>query len=755
MHRVIVFLKVLLALSSALYCNPLVSAPANDERFAGAESCRSCHQAEFQQWQGSHHDLAMQHANKDSVLGDFSGVTFNDNGITSTFFKKGEEFWVNTDGPDGKLADYKISFTFGVDPLQQYLVAFEDGRLQTLSLAWDSRTAEEGGQRWFHLYADEQVHSGDILHWTRASQTWNLQCADCHSTNLKKNYDRASDSYQTSWYEINVACEACHGPGAAHVGLMARNNSSVNLADTSDNLEGSASQRYQGFDRRLSPVSRWMFEEGKVTATNTLIDKNSQQIQSCAGCHSRRSQIAEESGGDFLDEYIPALLEPGLYHTDGQILDEVYVYGSFTQSKMHTQGVACSNCHNPHTLEIKAPGNQVCAQCHLPSVFDTPQHHHHPIESTGTQCVNCHMPETTYMTVDPRRDHSIRIPRPEISQQFGAPNACNQCHTDESADWAVENFQSWYGDKKAAKLSNRQAVHAFDAAINNPEESVHRLQNIAFDDEQALMTRASALARMAVYPSQDVINSAIKQLESEDALVRYSAAGLFELLPPEQRPAFLIPALKDPVKAVRLEAARLLAGSTQSADLSSEDNKQLLAVIKEYETALKINEDIPAGVSQLGQLYLAQGKLDQAEQAYLHALKLEPLFIPARLNLADIYRAKKREDKALNRLKEGLKLIPEQVDFSFALGLSHIRQQRIDLAIPLLKAAADNAPENARYSYVFAVALFDSGEREQAIDVLKASLHQHPQNRDILSALASYLQSTGRRQEAVEYLQKL
>lgn len=707
----------------------------NDDRFAGSSSCGSCHQQEFSDWQGSHHDLAMQHATAKTVLGNFNNTEFVYNGVRSTFFKRDGEFWVNTDGSQGELADFRINFTFGVYPLQQYLISFDDGRVQALSIAWDSRSEAEGGQRWYHLYPDLGVDNEDVLHWTRPAMNWNLQCAACHSTNLEKNYDQATNSYDTSWFEIDVACEACHGPGSAHE-EWARSETQPQT------------NAYKGFDRSLSVVSLWMMEEGHVTATNKDIADTNSQIQTCASCHSRRSVISEHIGSElntnFLDQHIPSHLTPETYHADGQILDEVYVYGSFIQSKMHQQGVTCTNCHNPHSLELKAPDNFVCAQCHIPTEFDTAEHHHHEQGSSGALCVNCHMPETVYMGVDARRDHSIRIPMPKLSAQLGVPNACNQCHTDQSVNWAVEAYDNWYD----RSLGRSHPAFAFDAAINSPEESTYQLQNIAFNEQLTSMLRGSAISRMAAYPTQEAIGSAIKLLESEDAFIRFSAVGILENLPIEQRPQFIAPLMNDPVKSVRVETARLLAG-LRPADAT--ERAALEKLLSEYERSLSVNTDVPAGQAQLGGFYLSMQRYAEAEAAYLHALKLEPLYIPARLNLADLYRTQRAEPKVTAILLDGLASLPEQADLNFSLGLSFVRQGQLNNAIEPLKKASENAQGNSRYAYVYAVALYESGEKEAAINFLKTAVNQHSGNTELTSALVSYLDVNGRSTEADIY----
>ena len=703
--------------------------------YSGTQSCAGCHQQEYTDWQGSHHDLAMQHVTDNSVLGDFNNAKFTYKGITTTFYKNNGDFWVNTDGASGQLEDFKIEFVFGVDPLQQYLIGFDDGRLQALNIAWDSRPAEQGGQRWLHLYPNEQVHSADVLHWTRQSHNWNSQCAECHSTNLEKNYDAQADSYQTRFYEINVGCEACHGPGAKHH-KWAQSGLDTQLP-------------FKGFNRSLSVTAKWLMEQNQPTAKNQQMAKNATQITTCTHCHARRSMLDENPGKDLLDQHIPSLIQPGLYHADGQILDEVFVYGSFAQSKMYQQGVTCTNCHNPHSLEIKAPGNAVCAQCHNPQVFDIEQHHHHPKDSAGAMCVNCHMPETTYMVVDPRRDHSMRIPRPDLTKAVGAPNACNQCHSDQDVDWASAHYHRWYGDN----LNRDHPAFAFHSANqNNPEESIYQLQNIAHDSDQALITRASALARMRVAPSQEVINSALLLLDDKESLVRFAAVGLFELLPPEQRTPILWPLLDDPVKAVRIEAARLLAGH-KPADKAA--RQKLQDRIEEYKTAMAHSADSPAGAAQLGSLHLSTGDFAQAEAAYQHALKLEPLFIPARLNLADLYRISRQDSKAIALLEQGLNALPEQPDLNFSQGLAYIRRGDSQTAMAHLQIAAQQAPENARYVYVYAGGLNDKGETEQAISLLQQGLRQHPTDPNMLNAIIAYLNNSGRYQEALVYKNRL
>ena len=367
-------------------------------------------------------------ATNENVLGDFSGQVFEYAGISSRFFKKDDKFYVETDNEKGELQEFEISFTFGFHPLQQYLVAFPRGRYQALNIVWDSRPENEGGQRWIHLYPDEAITYEDGLHWTGSFQNWNSRCAACHSTKLRKNYSSSSDSYKTTWSEINVACEACHGPASAHLEWASATKHGQSKPD------GRA-----GFDFSLADRGVWGPADN---AANTLIrlDKKRPQgqIEMCAGCHARSSELEEEhSGKPFNDTFHLRLLERDLYYPDGQVDEEVYVYGSFLQSKMFQAGVVCTNCHEPHSNRLRATDNSLCTQCHVDGHFNVSTHHHHEDSSSGSSCASCHMPVKTFMAVDDRHDHSFRVPEPQLTLELGTPNTCNQCHSDRDAAWAV------------------------------------------------------------------------------------------------------------------------------------------------------------------------------------------------------------------------------------------------------------------------------------------------------------------------------
>jgi hypothetical protein len=320
-------------------------------KFVGSETCAGCHQTEADLWRGSHHKLAMDHATDKSVLGDFADTSFDRYGVRSRFFRKDGKFFVETDGPDGKLAVFEIKYTFGVNPLQQYLIEFPDGRLQALSIAWDSRPKEQGGQHWFHLYPNEDIRHDDVLHWTKLNQNWNFMCAECHSTGVRKNYDAMNDRFSTIWSEISVGCEACHGAGSRHVAWARERQHWWPFGKSDDPTRGLAERFTERRDATWSPNA------ARGTAIRSNLPRTLRaEVETCGLCHARRGQFSEAwIPGRWLSEtHLVLPLSRGLYHADGQILDEVYEYGSFKQSKMFAAGVTCSDCHEPHSLKLRA-----------------------------------------------------------------------------------------------------------------------------------------------------------------------------------------------------------------------------------------------------------------------------------------------------------------------------------------------------------------------------------------------------------------
>jgi predicted CXXCH cytochrome family protein len=707
---------------------------ASPPKFVGSEACIGCHAAEAKAWAGSQHAHAMQEANERTVAADFNDTRFEGGGTIATFSMRDGRFFVRTQGPDGKTGEFEVKYTFGVEPLQQYLVELPGGRLQALTVAWDTRA-----KRWFSLYPKEKIHAGDELHWTGRQLNWNFMCADCHSTDLRKNYDATAANFTTSWAEIHVGCESCHGPGSNHLAWAKRRDS-----DPKQGLTVMLKER---------AGTEWTIDPATGNATRTLARESGHEIEVCAQCHSRRAQIAEGyyAGKPFLDYYVPALLTAQLYYVDGQQRDEVYNWASFLQSKMYRHGVTCSDCHEPHGAKLRASGNALCAQCHSAQKYDSPAHHHHTVASPGAQCVECHMPNATYMIVDPRRDHGIRVPRPDLSVTLGVPNACDNCHDKKTAQWAADAIRDWYGHEVRSGPSFATTFR--DAELQKPRAGASLIA-VAADASEPAIVRASALDRLALDAGAGAVDAARSASRNADPLIRLAAARLAESLPPGDRGFAVGPLLADPLRAVRIEAANALAGAPQN-ELSPELRNAWQRAADDYVAAQRYNADRPEAHTNLGSFYARLGRFDAAHSEFTAALKLDPRYVPAYVNAADAYRAQRREEDAIRTLHEGIAAAPGSASLHYALGLAYVRAGQRAAALPEFARAVELGPSEARYAYVYAVALHSLGRSAEAVRALERDATRWPRNRDILFALATMERDAGHRDNARRAAQRL
>ncbi|QNK00133.1 tetratricopeptide repeat protein [Dyella telluris] len=710
--------------------------------YVGAQACSSCHVKETQAWQQSHHALAMQVADDKTVLGNFSG-TLKQDGSTASFFKRDHAFFVKTDGPDGKPGEFEVKYTFGVYPLQQYLVAFPDGRLQTLRASWDARPAAEGGQRWFNMYPGEHIDVHDTLHWTRLNQNWNYMCADCHSTNVQRNYDVASNTFKTRWNEINVACEACHGPGSRHV-EWSNAGEDKKKADPSMGLTIALNER-KGMHWIPNPAS------GNPVRSTPLTTRR--EVETCAVCHSRRGIIAKDTAptGRLMDTHDPSLLAEGRYHADGQQLDEVYVYASFLQSRMYAKGVTCSDCHDPHTGKTRAQGNALCESCHTPAVYDTAQHTMHKEGTAGSQCVACHMPSKNYMVINARPDHSIRVPRPDLTVQYGVPNACANCHADKGAQWAADAITKAHGPERKGY---QHFVEALDAARHGKPGAASLLTTLAGDATSPMIARATAVNELRHYASPDTLPAIQSALGDADPLMRAAALDALLAFPPEVRGPLAAPLADDAVLDVRVKAGRALAGVPDAAlDATQRAARDRgFATYKEAQLAIA---DRPESHFDLGLVYVERGDAAAAEQAFRQALKLQSDFVPAYVNLSDMYRGLGREDEAEKVIDDGLKAVPGNANLLHAKGLALVRQNQSGEALTWLERAHRAEPANARFAYVYGVALHSAGQGAQALKVWEESLKTAPYDPSLLFALAGAERDAGDKDKARGYAERL
>ena len=690
---------------------------ATDAEFVGSDKCKDCHKPEYDKWLTSHHRMAMAVSTEKTVLGDFDDAEFEFFGVTSRFFRKDGKFFVNTQGPGGKMADFEIAFTFGWYPLQQYLVAFPNGRLQCLPIAWDERN-----KMWYHLYPDRPLDPDDWLYWTNNGQNWNGMCAECHSTDLKKNYNPETDAYQTTWSEISVGCEACHGPGSAHVKWA-----------------------------QLPDMARPAVEHDALIVKTSGLDAR-RQIELCAPCHSRRMSLEDNihAHDDFLDYGIPQLLNEGMYFADGQILDEVYVYGSFMQSKMYARGVRCSDCHDVHSTRRVMEGNALCLQCHKADVYDTKDHHFHkrdgekgePIRSdtgeilfdvgSGALCEQCHMPGRNYMGIDYRPDHSFRIPRPDLSASTGTPNACNRCHSDKSNQWSMETVAKWYGQRKRPHYGT-----VLNAGRRGQPEALSDLIRLADDRLYPAIVRATALMLLASYGGADSRQSLERSLADEEALIRQTGVRHLSASDPQTDLARFGPLLYDPVKAVRIEAAQKLA-SVPVGNMTSDLKTKFQSALDEYILTMERTGDFAASRHNLGNLYANLGNSVAAIANYRKAIEIDRLFYPAKVNLAMLYSRNQEIEQAESLLREVVGDFPDLYEIKYSLGLLLAEKKQYEEAAGYLAQAAEGLPQRARIQYNLGLLLQHLQRDREAEVALKKAVEIDPDNLDYLYALADF-----------------
>jgi predicted CXXCH cytochrome family protein len=683
----------------------------------------------------------MQDADSSTVLGNFESAVFRHGDVTSTFFRRNGAYVVRTDGPDGALADFPVRYTFGVFPLQQYLVALPGGRLQALSIAWDARPAREGGQRWFHLYPRESIAHGDELHWTGPQQNWNFMCADCHSTNLSRNYDAATGAYRTTWSEVDVSCEACHGPGSAHTAWARAHKG--RRAKSGDPMELAVSFR----ERRtqswaIDPATGNARPHGKPLAT---------EIETCAPCHSRRTEVARgyRPGRRLLDHYLPALLDTTLYFPDGQQREEVYEWLSFLESRMYASGVTCSDCHDPHSGRLRAEGNALCAQCHDPAKYDRKEHHGHDAAKPGGRCIACHMPERSYMVIHRRGDHSLRIPRPDLTLSLGVPNACQGCHGDRDARWAVEAMARWH---PAPKPGFQRFASALAGSAPGRERD-RRLAAVLGDSTQPEVARAAAAGAIAEAEGPDATAAARRALGDPSAWVRATAITAMARLPLEDQLRVLPPLLDDPARIARIEAARVLAGAPQGS-MTDAQRRAFERSAAEYVESQRIHADRPEHRTNLGTFLAQRGRYAEAEAEFRAAIALLPTYVPAWANFADMRRLEGRDRDAEALLREGLRHVPA-ASLHHALGLTLVRLGRTAEAIPELALAARLDPGDPSFTYVYAIALHSVGRTADALGEIEGALKRGHGSLDLVVAGVTIARDAGDRARALRWAERL
>jgi len=677
-------------------CKPGAPVAPPKNEFTGNASCQSCHKQEHNEWLTSHHYMAMQPANDTTVYGDFNNATLTADGVTSKFYKRDGKFYIHSEDETGAYREMEVKYIFGFTPLQQYLVEFGGGRMQATRMSWDTKA-----KKWFHQYAGDKIPAGDWLHWTGNAQNWNTMCASCHSTNLNKGYDEVSDTYKTTYNDINVSCESCHGPGKNHIDY-------INGSDykEGEKIKGSLLVLFKG--------------EGQMA-----------QVNMCGYCHSRRSDITGNPfpGSEVMEDYIPELPTSDFFFADGQMNDEDYNYTSFLQSKMFSRNIQCTHCHNPHTNKLKLDGSLVCAQCHAKDRYEAESHTLHTLGTTGVNCISCHMPSKLYMGNDLRHDHSFRIPRPDLTEKYGTPNTCNACHKDKSPQWAAEALQKHFGRPPAYHFSDDLVPGSQLGAHSEPH-----LAKLAADSAIPDIVRAATMRYLGQLNNETAGRTLLKYLVDSSAMVRYTALKGLRNFAPQLWLNAAAPSLSDKVRAVRIAAADLYLDIPQN-QFPQEHFQAYTNAKNELSQFIHFQTDFAQGNLQAGDFYQRQNDRPSAEKYYKRAIAKDSQLVTARVNLASNLNATGKNSEALEQLRMAARIQPTSDHIFYTLGLLYAEMGDVKNAEAAFRQTVTLNPVHIRALYNFGLLLSQNGRNNEAEKLFLQALKTEPANGDVLFAL--------------------
>lgn len=662
--------------------------PAPLEAYAGSASCRECHEEAWNEWRTSHHARAQR--DLDPALDDvaFQPMRSIQHGTQLSFAdEKNDRYRIITMGPDGEQQPFEPAGAIGVDPLWQYLIPTERGRVQVTELAFDPDK-----QEWFNVYGDEDRRHDEWGHWTQRGMNWNSMCADCHMTAYDKQYDPDRDAYDPQYLEQGVGCEACHGPMRDHVDWQ-----------------------------EAHPGARARYEQTGEPEDPTIVAMTrDEHAQVCGSCHARRSDLTGnfEPGDAFVEHYelfLPDLTD--VFYPDGQVREEDFEYAAFKLSAMHNWGVRCMDCHYWHSAEVARTDNMLCLRCHERGIadrrpIDEVEHSHHPPGTPGFLCKDCHMPQTVYMARHWRHDHGMTIPDPLLNKEHGIPDACTRCHEEEGIDWSIEYVNEWYGDRMERPTRHRarllarlkegdlSAVPGVLELLEDEPNANWRAVYLRFlrqvislaSSEQQLATAVAPLLKALDDPSPLVQANAIDSLEP---LARVLADPLGQKL-------------TSPHRIVRIKAAWALR---ENVDLDSRAGRDLM-------TYLRFNQDQPPGAFQMATLHAARGKFSDALSWYERSLAWDARMPPARHGYATALQALGRSADAARVLLEGASIEPNNALYPYWLGLLYDEMGEAVAARDALRAAVKRDDSHARYWYNLGLAEDQLGNHDRAFQAL-------------------------------------
>ncbi|MDR3458550.1 MAG: tetratricopeptide repeat protein [Verrucomicrobiae bacterium] len=701
-------------------------------QYGGSESCRDCHAEEYRLWKNSNHALAERPVQAARDRGAFAPTqTFRHGTQSSTASWSNGIATVTAIGLSGRPEPHAIARVIGNDPLLQYLVPFPGGRFQTLEASYDPHS-----NQWFNAYGNEDRQPGEWGHWTGRGMNWNSMCAECHNTRLRKNYNTADDTFHTTMAEVSVGCEACHGPLRAH--------------------------------------NEWQNKHGKSGGPDPTLKKLTRQqtVDNCGFCHSLRTGLTGDfkPGDNFSDDCELLMVDASeRYYADGQIRGEDYEYASFLSSRMHLRGVYCLDCHNPHSYKTILPGNWLCLRCHAtgskvaPGInpvthsrhkvhgFDTngvavnvdlAAYNSKTVPETGGECVNCHMPQTPYMQRHWRHDHGFTSPDPLLTKQSGIPNACNRCHQDQDADWALKFCNDWYGPKMERPARRRAQIIA-QAQRGDPAAADGLLSLLKKEDVPYWRAvESDLLLPWATQP--EVVSVLLAGLQNTNALVRAASARALEPALAAGAGGALQARLNDPARNVRIAAAWSLRGTLDAHSPAGVELQQYL----------DLNADEPVGQLNEGNYDYAKGDLPSAAQHFQKAVDWDARSVPFHQSLAVALSALNRPQAAVETLEQAVRFSPEDAESRYQLGLAYNGVGDLTNTLTQLSAAVRLDPGHVAAWYNLGLAQNASGKTEAALASLARAESLAPADARISYAQATIFVRRGRTDEAIRELKR-
>jgi len=692
-------------------------------QYAGSQTCKECHAEAHAAWQNSHHGMAER--NYDAAM---DGEAFEPKRTLKHGKQESETFLdadglakVLTLGKEGERRAYPVVRIIGHDPLRQFLIPAPGGRLQTCDVSWDPNKKEL-----FDVYGEDERLPGDWGSWTGQGMNWNAMCASCHNTRLRKNYVPRTNSYSTSMAEMSVGCESCHGPMKDHV------------------------------EWQKSPPKGYDPKKKNIKDPSLVKQTKDQMLETCAACHARRGEITGDMvpGESFFDHYsLTVTDETDIYHVDGQVRDENYVFSSFLSSRMHHAGVRCGDCHEPHSNKLILADNTLCMRCHTAPTAEYPKvpvinptaHSFHQEGSAGNDCKSCHMPQTTYMDRDPRRDHGFTIPDPLLTKQYGTPNACNRCHTDKDADWALEWTDKWYG-AKMNRPTRKRAILIAKARRGEPEARAGLIEMLKTEPIATWQaTACHLLERWVMDP--EAAQALVGALNHESPLVREAALRSLIHQTRENNPQIrkaIEPLLEDPIRSVRVAAAWALV---DTLDLNSKAGRELVHMLDH-------NADQPLGRMQLSQFAFLRGNTEAAIRQITKAIEWDPNSPPFHHDLAILRSMTGDIQGSIKALEEAVRLNPQEAEYHYKLGLAWSEAGNLRKCVSSLESSLKIDGSNSRAWYNLGLAYHSLQEPEKAIQSLLQAEATNPEDATIPYARATIHAQLNQRQQAVEAVTK-